>query len=165
MALNAWIVQLEIERESPTNPALLEPGKEFGFFIEDGSGQKREYTIWVDKDIAMHVRVRENNSIIHDEIISVVNNENLKLKEVYPRLYAEFPIQIFFEVNNNGLDILYLQEGSFQLPAEAKDINPSQMVRMDSVRRPTFEDISRYGLIGYGGETQTVIWPLVFFEN
>lgn len=113
----------------------------------------------------MHVRMRENSNITHDEIVSVVNNENLKFKEVYPRLYAEFPIQIFFEVNNNGLDILYLQDGPFQLPAEANDMNPSQMVRMDSVTQPTFGAVSRFGLIGYGGETQTVIWPLVFFGN
>lgn len=165
IALNAWVVQLEIERESPTNPALTEPGKEFGFFIEDGDGGKREYTIWVDKDEAMHVRIRENSTITYDEIVSVVNNENLKLKAVYPRLYAEFPIQIFFEVNNNGLDILYLQEAPFQLPAEAKDMNPSQMERMDSATQPTFRAVSRLGLIGYGGETQTVIWPLVFFGN
>jgi hypothetical protein len=85
------------------------------------------------------------------------------VEEIYPRLYAKLPVQIFFEVNNNGLDILYLQEGPFQLPTEAKDMNLSQMVRIDSLTRPTFGDVSRFGLIGYGGETQTVIWPLVFF--
>ena len=163
MALNSWVVQLEIERESRQNPGTLEPGKEFGFFIESDSGEKREYTIWVDKDKAMHLRLRENNRLTYDEIVLIVEKENLRVEEIYPRLYAKFPVQIFFEVNNNGLDILYLQEGPFQLPAEAKDMNPSQMVRMDSIVRTAFEDISKFGLIGYGGETQTVIWPLVFF--
>ena len=163
IALNVWVVKLEVERESPANPASLEPGKEFGFFIEDGNGQKREYTIWVNKDQAMHLRVRENNHITYDEIVSIITNENLKIEEIYPRLYANFPLQIFFEINNNGLDSLYLQEGPFQLPVEANELNPSQMVRMDSIVRPTVGDISKFGVIGYGGETQTVIWPLVFF--
>lgn len=111
----------------------------------------------------MHLRLRENNRTTYDDIVMIVKKENLKIDEIYPRLYANFPIQIFFEINNNGLDILYLQEGPFQLPAEANDMNPSQMVRIDSVVRPTLGNVSRFGLIGYGGETQTVIWPLVFF--
>ncbi|HKY55888.1 MAG TPA: hypothetical protein VJM08_16345, partial [Anaerolineales bacterium] len=103
--------------------------------------------------------------ITFDEIVSIVDQENLKVEEIYPRLYANFPIQIFLEINNNGLDILYLQEGPFQLPVEVNELNPSQMVRMDSIVRPTFGEISKFGLIGYGGETQTLIWPLVFFRK
>ena len=162
MALNAWIVRLELERESPLNPSSLESGKEFGFFIEDANGERREYTIWVDKDESMHLRLRENNRITYDEIVLIVEKENLKIDEIYPRLYANFPIQIFFEINNQGLDILYLQQGPTQLPVAAKDMSPSLMVPMDDATRSSFGTVAKFGLIGYGGETQTVIWPLVF---
>ena len=163
IALNAWIVQLEIERESPENPEILEPGREFGFFIEDNKGERREYTIWVDRDEATYLRIRENRTITYNESVSIVNEDNLNIEEIYPRFYAAFPLQLFFEINNNGLDIIYLKQGPLLEAVVAEDMNPSQMVRIDEAVRSTLGDIQKIGLVGYGGETQTVIWPLVFF--
>ena len=77
--------------------------------------------------------------------------------------HADFPIQIFFETNSNGLDIIYLRQGPVQLAAKAEAMDPSQMIIIHSAVRPNLGDIQTIGLIGYGGETQTVIWPLVFF--
>lgn len=162
IALNVWIPRLELQRDSPDNPGISEPGKEFGFFIE-GNGQRREYTIWIDKNETMHLRVRESNNITLDDVVLIVNEENLKIRGSFPRLYSEFPIQIFFEINNNGLDIIYLRQGPIQKAVKAEDMNPSQMIIIHNGARPTLGNIQRIGLIGYGGETQTVIWPLVFF--
>ena len=163
IALSVWVPRLELQRDSPDNPGTIEPGKEFGFFIEDANGKRREYTIWIDKEKSMHLRVREGNEITPDEVVLIVNEENLKIKGSFPRLYSEFPIQIFFEINNEGLDIIYLRQGPVQKAITAEEMNPNQMTRIDGAVRLTLGNIQRIGLIGYGGETQTVIWPLVFF--
>ncbi len=163
IAINIWVPRLELQRDSPDSPGITEPGKELGFFIENANGQEREYTIWIDKNKSMHLRVQENNDTTLDEVVLIVNEENLKIKGTFPRLYAEFPIQIFFEINNNGLDIIYLRQGPVQEAVKAEDIDPSQMIRVDNAVRSTLGNIQKIGLIGYGGETQTAIWPLVFF--
>lgn len=163
MAINVWVKRLELQRDLPENPGTLEPGKEFGFFIETASGQRREYTIWMDVNKSMYLRIRENNEITLDEVVLIIDKNNLNIKGAFPRLYADFPIQLFFETKNNGLDIIYLRQGPVQLAAKAEDINPSQMIIIHNAVRPNLGDIQNIGLIGYGGETQTVIWPLVFF--
>lgn len=149
IALNAWVNQLEFQRE-------------IGIFVENASGQRREYTIWIDDDELMYLRVREHNQII-DNSIFIVHQEALKITANYPRTYTSFPIQIFFELNNNGLDILYLAEGPLLRPVNAEDIDPSRMIRIDSAVLPAFPDILKIGLIGYGGETQIIVWPLIFY--
>jgi serine/threonine protein kinase len=160
LALNVWVSRLELERNSTDNPV---PGKEFGIFIEDINDQRREYTIWIDKDNLMHLRVRENNLEISNDVVLIVNKNKLKIMGTFPRVYAVFPIQMFFEINNQGWDLIYLGEGPLQLPVTTEQINPSQMTRIDKAIYSTLGDIQAIGLIGYGGETQTVIWPLVFF--
>jgi len=163
MAINVWVKRLELQRDLPENPGALEPGKEFGFFIETASGQRREYTIWVDVNKSIYLRIRENNEITLDEAVLIIDKNNLNIKGAFPRLYADFPIQIFFEANNNGLDILYLRQGPVQLAIKAEDIDPNQMIIVHNAVRTQLGDIQTIGLIGYGGETQTVLWPLVFF--
>ena len=112
----------------------------------------------------MYLRVREGNKITLDDVVLVVNEENLKITGVFPRLYAEFPIQIFFEINNNGLDIIYLRQGPIQKAVKVDALTPNQMLPpIYNAVRSTLSNIQKIGLIGYGGETQTVIWPLVFF--
>lgn len=159
IALNAWVLKLESEWTLP------EAGKEFGIFIENANGQRREYTVWVDQDKSMHLRVRENNIITNDSIILIVNPNNLKFTDAFPRIYSEFPIQFFLEINNQGLDILYLREGSSQLTVRAEDINPNNMVLMGNSVRPTLTNVYKIGLIGYGGETQALLLPVTFMEG
>jgi len=160
IAMNLWVPRLELERVNPE----VEAGKEFGFFILGANNQKREYTIWVDVSESMHLRIRENGEVTYDEVVLIVNEENLRIKGSFPRLYAEFPIQFFFEINNNGLDIIYLKQGLTQKAVQAEEINPGQMLPIiNNTIRPHLDDIQSIGLIGYGGETQTIIWPLVFF--
>jgi hypothetical protein len=160
MAMNVWVPRLELERVNPE----IEAGKEFGFFILGTNSQRREYTIWVDVNESMHLRIRENGEITYDEVVLIVNNENLQIKGGFPRLYADFPIQIFFEINNNGLDIIYLRQGSIQKAVSATDLDPSQMLPIiNGTVHQNLGELQSIGLIGYGGETTTVIWPLVFF--
>lgn len=165
MAVNVWVKRLELQRDLPENPGTLEPGKEIGFFIETANGQRREYTIWVDANKSMYFRIRENNEITLDEAILIIDKNNLNIKGAFPRLYADFPIQIFLETNNNGLDIIYLRQGPAQLAVKAEDVDPSQMILIHGAVRPNLGNIQNIGLIGYGGETQTVIWPLVIFGD
>lgn len=165
IALNAWIPRLELQRDLPDSPGAIDPGKEFGFFIEDTNGQRREYTIWIDKEEAMRLRVREGSEIKFDDIVSIVDAGVFKIRGSFPRYYAEFPIQIFFEFNNSGVDIVYLKQGPIQEAVTAQELDPNQMIIIHGAVRPTLDSIHKIGLIGYGGETQTVIWPLVFFGN
>jgi hypothetical protein len=151
-----------LERDNPEKEA----GKEFGFFIQTANGQRREYTIWMDVNGSMHLHIRENGEITFNEIILIVNEDNLKIKGTFPRLYAEFPIKIFFEIDNNGLDIIYLQQGLVQQAANAEELDPTQMLPIiNNTIRPTLGEIEAIGLIGYGGETQTIIWPLAFYDK
>jgi len=163
LALNAWVARLELERDNPDHPGVIDAGKEFGIFIEDTSGQRREYTIWIDKSKLMHLRVRENGLELSNDVVLIVNEDKLKTDGVFPRIFAVFPIQIFFEINNNGLDIIYLKEGTLQLPVATDQLDPTQMTRIDKAIHSALGEIKKIGLIGYGGETQTVIWPLVFY--
>jgi serine/threonine protein kinase len=160
IAMNVWIPRLELERVKPE----VEAGKEFGLFIVAADGHRREYTIWVDANNSMHLQIREDGQVTFNELVLIVNEENLKIKGSFPRFYAEFPIQIFFEINNNGLDIIYLRQGAIQKAVKVDEIDPSQMLPIiNNTVRPNLGDLQSIGLIGYGGETQTVIWPLVFF--
>jgi serine/threonine protein kinase len=159
MAVNMWVTRLELQRDYPE---IKEPGKEIGFFIEYTNGDRREYTIWIDVTESMHLKVREGNETTLDEIVSIVNIGSLKIRGQFPRLFSEFPLQIFFELNNDGVDIIYLKQGLVQA-VDAESLDPDPMIRIDNAVRPTKNDIQKIGLIGYGGETKAIIWPFVFF--
>jgi serine/threonine protein kinase len=162
VGLNVWVGQLKIEPASQSQPEELKPEDEFGFFIEYTKEQRREYTIWVDNNASLHVRVRENSEIVLDEVRAVVNN--LSLTKSFPRSSATFSIRIFLEIDNGKLDILYLDGGSLtQAPGTTNDFVLSDVTRVDHAVRPDLGEIQKIGLIGYGGATQTIIWPLVFF--
>jgi hypothetical protein len=165
IAMNIWVPRLELQRDDPNNPGAVEPGKEIGFFVEDENGQRREYTLWIDKEESMRLRVREGSEITFDEIVSIVDPGILKIKGSFPRKYAEFPIQVFLEISNNGLAIVYLKQGPVQQAVQPGALDPNQMIMIPGAIRPGLGSIQKIGLIGYGGETQTVIWPLVFFGN
>src|SRR5262249_34130236 len=84
--LNVWVGQLKIEGASQAQPEELKPENEIGLFIENTQGLRREYTIWIDNDASLHVRVRENNTIVLDEVRAVVNN--LRLLRSFPSSFA-----------------------------------------------------------------------------
>lgn len=141
----------------------LEPKREIGFFIENISGQRQEYTLWLensDNVDRMYLRLRTNANVTDYELL-IINN--LRTGGTYLRPYYQFAIQIFFEIDNSGLDILYLREGPAQQDVETEKINPNEMKRIDNAVLPTINNIQKIGLIGYGGETQIVIWPFSFF--
>jgi serine/threonine protein kinase len=163
IALNAWIPRLDLQRKL-SDSGTIQDGRQFGIFVEDNSGRRREYTIWMDIDEKMHLRVREDDNIIYDDIVFIVNEENLKIHGEFPHLFAIFPIQVFMEVNNQGQDIIYLKEGPPQENVSVNELLPeNQMIIIDKATLPTIGAIKKAGLIGYGGETQALIWPLVFF--
>lgn len=159
-ALNIWFPQVDIESD-------IKPGTEFGFFIVNKDNEIREYTIWVDKTATMHLAVRENGMIILDEKIAVVDDRNLKLlPNTYPRQIASYPIQFFFELNNQGMDLLYLAQGPIQQAVEPNELIPENMlIPSNNAILPTLGELRDIGLIGYGGEIQTVIWPLLFYGD
>jgi len=138
---------------------------EFGFFLEDQNSKRREYTLWIDSEGAMHLRVREDEEIIGDDVVSVLDVEKLQRDGNSPySYYYKFPIQIFLEFDNWGLDILYLQEGPYR-DVHASEIQPGQMTRIDSSIRPSFKNLQMVGLVGNGYETEVLIWPLTFFRK
>lgn len=165
IALNIWVSRLELERDLPDLPGTIDPGKEFGIYIQNTNGIRREYTIWIDKAELMHLRIRENGDILFDEIVLVVNEETMGVKGEFPRLYAEFPLQVFFEVNNKGVDVIYLQQGPGQRAIKIDELNPNQMILIPNALLPTVSNIQDIGLIGYGGQTDLLFWPLVFFGD
>lgn len=156
---NILVSKLETKRNASNTADDKTNGKGFGFFIEDANQKRREYTIWVDETSSMYLRVREGNKVIVDSVIFVVNPKSLKIVNDFPRLYTSFPIQIYLEINNQGLDIIYLREGSINYQA----LDPTQMTRVDIATQKTMGNIGSLGLIGYDGEINIGIWPLVFF--
>ena len=162
-AANIWVDALEMQR-GIFDTSKDNSGRGIGFFIESANGKRREYTVWVDEASSMHILIRQSNdTVILDSTISLVNPKNLKVKDVFPRMYATFPIQIFIEIDNQGMDILYLREGPGQKAVEVKVLDSRQMLRIDSATQKTLGEIKSFGLIGYGGEIRTIVWPLVFF--
>jgi len=154
---------LEIQRGTP-DEITDDVGRGIGFFIEGTNGVRREYTIWVNESSLVHWSVREGKTLVADKTILLINPKNLKITDGFPRLYASFPIQIFLEVNNQGLDILYLGEGPGQKAVDPQEaLISQQMRRVDNATLETVGEIKSFGLIGYGGEIRTIIWPIVFF--
>lgn len=75
----------------------------------------------------------------------------------------DFAQQVLNKIDNQGLDIIYLRQGPVQESIRAENMDPSQMLRMDKAVLPALGTAQKIGLIGYGGDTQTVIWPLAFY--
>ena len=130
--------------------------------MEDQKGNRREYTLWIDQGNKLYLRIRENNNIFYDDLVQAVSLANLQTDGNFPRIYNKFPIQIFLEIDNQGLDILYLQDAPHDF-VENSNLKPGR--RIDDAVRLTLGNIQKIGLIGYGGETTVLIWPLVFFER
>lgn len=107
--LNAWVKRLEIAR---TLQGQTEDGREFGIFVENLAGQRREYTIWFDKNYNLLVRIWETGQEPMDQTVFVLN-ERRRLEKFgnFPNQSVGFPIQFFIEINNQGLDVLYLKDG------------------------------------------------------
>ncbi len=157
IALNVAVQRLVIPE--------YEPAREFGVFLENQNGRRREYTLWLDKTEALYLRIRDGNNNPEDYPILVVSSTNLHFGGEYPRVFGQFPIQIFLEIDNNGFDVIYLLEGSFQNPVRVEAIDLGQMIPVNLAKLPTLGDIQRIGLLGRGGKTETLIWPLVFLED
>jgi serine/threonine protein kinase len=162
VAMDVWVEKLELQRIPFGSPEKIEPGKEFGIFVENEKGDRREYTIWMDIQKSMHLRVRDNNNILLDNILPF-KKDLLKIEQNTQFPYSKFPIQFFLEINNNNLDIIYWKEGSQFLPLGIKELDPKNMNITDWAVLPTLGTIKKTGLIGYGGNIQTVIWLLAFF--
>ncbi len=159
IGINAWITKIVPERDSPTYaPHIVDPGREFGFFVQGTNGIKREYTLWIDAQKLLHLKVRENGTVIEDNRELVVST--IQTDGAFPRTYNKFFIQIFLELNNNGIDALYLLQGADKA-VTADRLNPTSMLLKSIL--PTIGDLQKIGLVGYGGETQVLIWPLAFY--
>jgi len=156
IALNVWILRLEV-------PAY-EPAREFGIFLIGQDGRRREYTIWIDKQQQMYLRVRDGNTI-KDHLVLVVSSNVLGYEERFPRSFYKFPLRMFLQIDNNGSDMLYLFAEPVQKSVKAKDLDPSLMIPIEDAKLSTLGDIQNVGLVGHGGKTEVLIWPLVFLEN
>ena len=106
MGLNALITHLEPQKEGTGE-------REFGFFLEgetdDGIGYRREYVLWVDSNGELHLRLREENNVLQDYYDEIQGITKLERDGTSPSYYYKFPIQIFLEINNQQMDLLYLQ--------------------------------------------------------
>ena len=148
IALNTWISQIQPEND-------ITPGGEFGIFLRDTDGITREYMFWVDQSDTLHLRIREDSKIIYDDTVLGPNIQSSGRGNIY----RQFRMQIFLEVDNNGSTIVYLLEAD-PSSANAQDLNPNQMVRIDAATLPTMGDLKGFGLTGRGGSTLVTIWPL-----
>jgi tRNA A-37 threonylcarbamoyl transferase component Bud32 len=161
IGLNAWIIKIVPERIHPAYaPDKIDPGREFGLFIEDMNGIKREYTLWVDADKLLHLRIRENGTVIYDNSELVVST--IQTDGAFPRTYNKLFIQVFLELNNNGTDTIYLLQGSGKA-VDASSLDPAKMILKSTL--PASDNVQKIGLVGYGGETQVLIWPLAFYTQ
>lgn len=146
----------------------IEENREFGIFLEDTNGNRREYTILVKRVDPSHqvdrvfLRIRDQSEVTDYELLTT---GNLKSINAFPRLYYQYAFILFLEINNDGLDILYMQDGPLQESLSIDQFAPNELIRANNATRPAMTDIFSYGLIGYGGEIQSVIWPLVFLES
>lgn len=140
------------------------PSREFGVFVENADGLRREYTLWLDKSNTMYLRIREDGIEILNNPILVVSAENFKFGGEFPRKYIRFPIQVFLEIDNNDVDMIYLLESAFG-ELDINSIDPAKMIPIYSSVLPTIGDAQNIGLIGRGGKTETLIWPLILFER
>jgi hypothetical protein len=114
-------------------------------------------------------RSANRGGLLYGPAISRLNNRirqtSTGLTRYQPGRYANrFELSIFLEINNQGFDIIYLSEGSLEKPMNT-DIDPGQMIRMDNVILPTLGDLQKIGLLGRGGKTETLIWPLTLLER
>jgi hypothetical protein len=143
----------------------LEAGREFGLFLEDSKGNRREYTILVqniDNADRMYLRVRDNSKTTEYEQLI----DHLKVdRPSYLRTYYQLSLQIFLEIDNEDLDVIYLREGALQVPVEVTALDPGNMKLIDPAVLPTMSNITKIGLIGHGGEMQVAIWPLAFMGH
>ena len=163
VGLNAWVKRLEIAR---TIQGQTEDGRELGIFVENSAGQRREYTLWFDKNYNLQVRIQETGQEPVDQAVVVLNEGRLEKFGNFPNQAVSFHIQLFLEINNQGLDVLYLKERPKSLsPLDASTLSTTQMIAIDQVTRSTLGDIVKIGLVGYGGDTQVVIWPLAIFGD
>jgi serine/threonine protein kinase len=157
--LNAYILKIVPERIHPAYaPSIVDPGREFGLFLTSENNIQREYTLWIDKDKLLHLKIRENGKTIYDNNELVVST--IQTDGAFPRVYNKFPIQIFLELNNNGMDVLYLLQGTDKA-ATTDSLIPTKMILKSTL--PTVGSVQKIGLVGYGGETQVLIWPLAFY--
>ncbi len=162
MGLNSLVSHLEPQQEGVG-------GGEFGFFLEgqteDGTGYRREYILWIDSKDSngeLHLWVREENNLLEDYYDEVREITILERNGTPLNYYYKFPIQIFLEIDNQGMDLLYLQKAP---ETEVKEINPGNMRLIAGAVRPTLGDVQKIGLVGRGGEQLVRIWPLVLFES
>lgn len=142
----------------------LEAKREFGFFLEDSNGDRREYTIVVDNINNTHrtyLRVRDKNQTTdYEQLIADLTVD----RSSYLHPFYQFSLEIFLEINNHGLDMIYLRDGALQVPVvNVEALEPLNMKLIDQAALPTLSHIQKIGLIGYGGETQVALWPLVFY--
>jgi serine/threonine protein kinase len=152
VALNASVTRLVPWKKGEN------AGNEFGLFLEDQEGHRREYTLWMDESEMMHLRIREGNQMTDKEVLLVASVDHSRIDGI---LYNHFILQIFLEVNNHGTDILYMLESPSE-KMKFQDINPSKMIRIDAATRPSLGDIHKVGLVGRGGQTTVIVWPLAF---
>jgi predicted Ser/Thr protein kinase len=148
IALNTWVTQIQPESGKT-------PGGEFGLFLKGTNGTIREYTLWVDQSERLHLRIRETGKEDFDNTVLVANIQSTGRGNVY----RQFRIQIFLEMDNNGSAILYLSEADSS-EGSAQDLNPGQMLHIDAAVRPKLGDLQEFGLIGRGGSTRVLIWPM-----
>ena len=142
-----------------------QPGREFGIFLENNGGQRREYTIWVDKTNTMYLRVRIGASLYKDYPILVVSPGMFQFGGEYPRKYIKFPIRFFLEIDNEGFDIMYLLEGSYDEKIGSAIFDPTEMIQVEAATLPTLDSIQEIGLVGRGGKTETLIWSLKLLQR
>jgi hypothetical protein len=156
ISFNAQVNRIGIDTQSQEKLA-----SEWGIFLENENGKRREYTLWVDDTSgALYLRVREGEN--EDYKQSVISPRR---KGEYPYPFYEYSVVIYLEIDNHDLDIFYLMPGLGNLPLIFDDTTLSQMIRVDDAVRPTFDNVKKIGLVGRGLNSQIVLLPLTFYKR
>ncbi len=146
IGFNAWLLRLR-------------PGTELGFFIESSNGLRREYTLWTDvSDNTVYLKLRDvDGSEVNFRQFAILP----KFQPAYPYDFYQYSIVMFLELDNQGLDMIYLSPGSNKAITSA-ELELASRKSIDRAARPSLSDVTKFGLISHGRDVQALLWPLVF---
>ena len=141
----------------------LDNSKEFGFFVVLSDNKRRDFTIWLDINKNMFLRMR-NNSNINDSRVMILKSNDIKvIDESYLSKQYEFPIEMLLTFNDSNEGFICLSKGDRNEPADvnsydSRDDNCTKVFPLE-----TENEIIKIGIIGYGSDIQSLIWSLNFF--
>lgn len=143
----------------------IDNNKEFGFFIMLSDNKRKDFTIWLDTNKDMFLRIRSNSNIKDSKILILKSTDIKVTDESYLSKQYEFPVEMLLTINNSNEGFICLSEGNRSEPADgnsfdSRDDNCTKALTLESE-----QEITKIGVVGYGSDIQSLIWSLNFYNN